>query len=283
MGLHLNSRWVSLALLVCCAVYPVAVAVLAVTQSKTPRVLVLGGTGFVGGNFIDRAIKKDFKIVSLSRRGTPTGTIPSDKVTWVKGDAVDAQVLSDVYAKYGPFDACVHAVGLLFDSQSGLKSLNQYASGSQSLADPDATYDRITRQTAFNAIDAFAQQAVNGSALGGPFLFVSAAEAGWTFDAPVDWLQRYLIAKRAVEGKLLAESGLRPVIFRPSLIWTWDKPAALFSVVPFYIGSKVGLPFVDRPVQVGTLVDAMIASVQDPSERGIKNFKDMDRLAARLK
>mmetsp|Transcript_21460 Transcript_21460/g.47701 ORF Transcript_21460/g.47701 Transcript_21460/m.47701 type:complete len:283 (-) Transcript_21460:88-936(-) len=282
MGLHLYSRWVSLALLLSCAVYPVAVAVLAAVKNMKPKVLVLGGTGFVGGSFIDAAIRRDFRIVSLSRRGKPSSSTPSDKVTWVKGDAVDAQVLADVYEQHGPFDACVHAIGLLFDSQSGLKSLNQYASGSKSLADEDATYDRITRQTAFNAIDAFTQQSVNGSA--GPFLFVSAAEAGWTFDVPVDWLQRYLIAKRAVEGKLMgAEGSLRPVIFRPSLIWTPEKPAALLSVVPFYIGSKIGLPFVDRPVQVSTLVNAMLASVEDSAEKGVKNFRDMDRLAARLK
>lgn len=38
-----------------------------------------------------------------------------------------------------------------------------------------------------------------------PFLFVSAAEAGWTQDPPFTpgFLSDYLIAKRAVENKLL--------------------------------------------------------------------------------
>lgn len=97
-------------------------------------------------------------------------------------------------------------------------------------------------------------------------MFVSAAEAGWTFQAPVPFLEKYLTAKRAVENKLLAfipnngqnnilgkssyslvvvvssvyvycvGKGLRPVIMRPSLVWTTEKPEALVSVVPFYIG-----------------------------------------------
>lgn len=87
-----------------------------------------------------------------------------------------------------------------------------------------------------------------------PFVFVSAAEAGWTFTAPVPFLERYLIAKRAVEAELLGTSGaeaspdslLRGVVLRPSLIWTWERPQALLSVLPFYIANSLGLSFVDR-------------------------------------
>merc|ERR1712194_789240 len=75
------------------------------------------------------------------------------------------------------------------------------------------TYDRITRETMFNVVDA-----VNGKItllpppLGKPLpmAFVSCAEAGWpnvqygeqVEEASPDWLKRYLAAKRAVEAKL---------------------------------------------------------------------------------
>ena len=39
-----------------------------------------------------------------------------------------------------------------------------------------------------------------------------------------EWLRRYLVAKRAVEAKLTENSDkLRPVVYRPSLIWSWGK------------------------------------------------------------
>ena len=49
----------------------------------------------------------------------------------------------------------VHAIGLLFDVDSGLTFLNTFTSYSQSKPDAsESTYDRITRETAFNVIDA---------------------------------------------------------------------------------------------------------------------------------
>lgn len=89
-----------------------------------------------------------------------------------------------------------------------------------------------------------------------PFAFISAAEAGWTFDnmfqgTPAEWLHRYLVAKRAVEDELMAlaaSNSLRPIIVRPSLIWSWENPGALPPVAAFTIASKIGVPFIDEPV-----------------------------------
>merc|ERR1711966_554102 len=91
-----------------------------------------------------------------------------------------------------------------------------------------------------------------------PFAFISAAEARWDFDqyfkgTPAEWLHRYLIAKRAVEGELtvLGDAGkLRPIIVRPSLIWSWDNPGALPPVAAFTVANRIGIPFVDKPVTV---------------------------------
>lgn len=153
-----------------------------------------------------------------------------------------------VISKYGPFDGYVHCIGLLFDSKSGLKSLNQYASGSSSIPGDSVTYDDITRRTAFNLIEAVEKVACDADQTcknNIPLVFISAAEAGWTFKAPVDFLERYLLAKRSVEKRLLEQSPIvRAVVMRPSLIWTWDRPQGLLSVIPFYIGSKIGKCFI---------------------------------------
>jgi hypothetical protein len=184
----------------------------------------------------------------------------------------------------------IHCIGLLFDDASGIGNFNRFVSGSGSVPDADSTYDEITRQSAFNAIDAtidYVQQNNLGDNF--PFVFISCAEAGWPdmpggtqvekYLAP-DWLKRYLSAKRTVEAKLLQESSppLRPIIPRPSLIYSLDRPASYLPVGAFFVGNKVGLPFVDRPVTVQSLANAMVRGISRESVRGVQRFMDIDEL-----
>jgi hypothetical protein len=164
-------------------------------------------------------------------------------VDYRKGDARQQESIASIVDE-GNICGVVHSIGLLFDDASGLGAYNQCVSGSRSLPDSDSTYDTITRLTAFYAIDATIEYgnkmnpttaaATTKTAL--PFCFTSAAEAGW----PVvtggnlmerimpDFIHRYMVAKRAVEAKLLASQPmLRPIIVRPSLIYSWDKIASL--------------------------------------------------------
>lgn len=124
-----------------------------------------------------------------------------------------------------------------------------------------------------------------------PFCFTSAAEAGWpemtggTFienNLAPDWLRRYLVAKRAVETKLLSPETsppLRPIIVRPSLIYSLDRPLSFPSVGAFFVGNKVGLPFVDRPVSVQALSCAIVRSMdKDRNVQGIQRYTEIDAL-----
>ena len=72
---------------------------------------------------------------------------------------------------------------------------NKFASGSGSVPTPGSTYDQVTRQTALAAASAFAEHAKDRAPC--PFVFVSAAEAGWDPDPPFvpPFLTDYLIAK----------------------------------------------------------------------------------------
>ena len=132
------------------------------------------------------------------------------------------------------------------------------------------------------AIECFTSKSSSSAETPKPFVFISAAEAGWTAPAPVKWLERYLAAKREVEDEVMTNKSLRPVILRPSLVWSWDKPQALISVVPFFLASTLGVPFIDKPVMLTTLVDAAIGAVQDPVVRGILREKDMKAVAAKV-
>lgn len=184
----------------------------------------------------------------------------------------------------------VHCIGLLFDDASGLGSYNRFVSGSGSLPDSESTYDTITRLTAFNAIEAATEFAIaNNLERPLPFCFTSAAEAGWPevtggdFIESVmpDFIKRYMAAKRAVEAKLMAsEPALRPIIVRPSLIYSLDRPASLPSVGAFALFNKIGLPFVDRPVTVHSLASAMVRAVGRESVKGVLRYPQIDELSA---
>lgn len=203
-------------------------------SSSTKRVAVFGGTGFVGSAVCERLVKKGYDVTAVSRRGTnpKPGDVNLDQVTWVKGDATDAGTVKKIV---NDSDAVVHAIGLLFDVESGLANLNTIVSGSGSLPGDDSTYDAITRQTMFNVADAI-EGKLSFPSLGKqqkfPLCFVSAAEAGWPDVAggslvedklAPDWLKKYLAAKRSVEERISTSKKIRAAIYRPSLIWDWGK------------------------------------------------------------
>mmetsp|Transcript_20597 Transcript_20597/g.26544 ORF Transcript_20597/g.26544 Transcript_20597/m.26544 type:complete len:321 (+) Transcript_20597:70-1032(+) len=265
------------------------------STSKKGKLLVLGGTGFLGQAVCKRAIMEGYEVTSLSRRGLPplksdADSISTlDKVDYRQGDARSPESLINILS-VGGFSGVIHCVGLLFDSESGLGDLNKYASGSGSLLDSKSTYDAITRQTAFNAIDASIDYAIdNGMKKPLPFCFTSAAEVGWP-DVPggqfmqkiaPDFLKQYLAAKRVVESKLMdSKPTLRPIIVRPSLIYSMDRPASYLPVAGFFFFNRVGAPFVDRPVTVQSLAAAMVRSMGSEDVSGVLRYKEIERLSS---
>jgi len=264
------------------------------SEASKKKILVLGGTGFLGQAVCQRAIRDGYQVTSLSRRGLPSGDPESSAMSTIdyrKGDARKIEPVANILDE-GGYVGVVHAIGLLFDQDSGLGSYNVFVSGSGSVLDEESTYDAITRQTAFNAIDATIEYSTNAQMQSPiPFCFTSAAEAGWPDMTPggpqveeylaPKWLKRYLKAKREVEAKLLSSplELIRPVIVRPSLIYSLDRPASYLPVGAFFVGNKLGLPFVDRPVTVQSLSSAIVRSVGRNSVRGVQRYAQIDELA----
>ncbi|KAK9275788.1 hypothetical protein L1049_023057 [Liquidambar formosana] len=58
-----------------------------VADVKTERLVVLGGSGFVGSAICKAAVSKGIEVISLSRSGRPTDSSSwVDQVTWIPGD-----------------------------------------------------------------------------------------------------------------------------------------------------------------------------------------------------
>jgi len=258
--------------------------------SEDKRLLVLGGNGFVGREVCRLAVQRGWEVTSLSRRGE--NPEPDDEylaaVNWVAGDATDFDTVKELAVKN---DAAVHAIGLLFDVNSGLKGLNLIVSGSKSQPGDESTYDNITRKTAFNLIQAVKEKFRLFWTEPTPVLFVSAAEAGWpevTLGEQVEsvapqWLKEYLAAKRAVEAEITSSpSEIRPVMYRPSLIWSWTKFDVLPVIPIFNFLSAIGVPFVDKTVTVTTLSRAIIAGLEDDKVSGVQRFMKMEELEEQL-
>lgn len=244
-----------------------------------------GGTGLVGLELCRKAVSEGFNVIAISRRGCPRGRPCADlsAVEWVTCDVTEEGALHNIFRSHGPFDAIAHCVGALFDGPSGLGFLNTLVSYCGSRPHAQTSYDVLTRQTAFEAIEL----AERTCARTGAFVFISAAEAGWPtmrFGPSVEWLapnwlRRYLAAKRAVEARVEL-SELRGVVFRPSFVWRLDKLDILLPALLFTVLNALGVPFCDRPVHVTTIVDAIFQAIQRPSVRGIQRYTQMEELAA---
>mmetsp|Transcript_90995 Transcript_90995/g.181491 ORF Transcript_90995/g.181491 Transcript_90995/m.181491 type:complete len:293 (+) Transcript_90995:561-1439(+) len=273
-----------------------ALTMSAAAKASAKNVVILGGTGYVGNTVAKLAVSRGHAVTSLSRRGSPAGGSALPGVTYLAGDATDQKVMDNALSGC---DAVVHALGLLFDvSTPGGGALNLIVSASNSRPGPESTYDAITRQTAFNAIASVKRQ--QGLSIPFvakkpvPFCFVSAAEAGWPDMSGGEFveknlapapLRRYLEAKRTVEAALesAATSGsLRPVVYRPSLIWDWSKLDVLPIIPVFNIASALGVPFVDKTIRVETLARAIVAGFEGSAVSGVQRVGEMEALSEEL-
>lgn len=182
-------------------------------------------------------------------------------------------------------------------------------SGSGSIPDESSTYDAITRTTAFNIITAIEKKkqssplnmrnlmnksssSSNRSNRRYPLCFVSCAEAGWPdvpFGPAMDnmaprWLNRYLVAKRAVEARLQESTAtIRCAIYRPSLIWDWSKWDVLPVIPIFNAAAALGVPFVDKTVRVETLADAIVAGIEGEDVEGVQRVGEMENISQRVR
>jgi NADH dehydrogenase len=148
------------------------------------KVLVTGGTGFVGTHHVNRLLQRGHEVAVLARDPRKTRNRYNRPVAAVAGDVLDREGLA---AAASGRDALVHLVGIIHEE------------GGQ-------TFDRMHREAAENAIAAAEGAGVRR------YLHMSAM--GTSEDAPSEYARTKAAGERAVRGSRLAWT-----IFRPSIIF----------------------------------------------------------------
>ncbi|MCA1610589.1 MAG: complex I NDUFA9 subunit family protein [Thermoanaerobaculia bacterium] len=148
------------------------------------KVLVTGGTGFVGTHLVNALVRRGHSVAVLARDAGATRNRYNRPVETVAGNVLDPASLTAAMAGR---EAVIHLVGIIHEQ------------GQQ-------TFDRMHREAAGNV--AAAMRAAGPRRL----LHMSAMGAGE--DAPSEYGRTKAAGERAVR-----ESGLDATIFRPSIIF----------------------------------------------------------------
>jgi len=148
------------------------------------KVLVTGGTGFVGTHLVNRLLQRGHQVAALTRDPRRTVNRYNRAVEAVSGNVVDREALAAAAAGR---DALIHLVGIIHETK-------------------DQTFDRLHREATVNAV-----AAASGAGVG-RYLHMSAL--GSSEDAPSEYGRTKAAGEKAVQA-----SGLRWTIFRPSIIF----------------------------------------------------------------
>lgn len=277
----------------------------------TRKLVVAGGSGFLGSRICKSAVARGWSVVSLSRSGEPRWQTKTDSarpswagaVEWAKADILKPET-------YKPFlkgaTAVVHSTGILLEADykgvvQGRESIVDGLRRAFSLSklgsqDPlrrkegeelkpqerggQLTYELMNRDSAI----ALAQESSNEHV--STFIFISAA-AG----APII-PKRYITTKREAE-MTIANSlpELRSIFVCPSFMYDSNRKLTIPIAIGGFIGSGVNdmlghkLSFlgamVEKPLKVESVGDAVVEALEDETVRGAVGTKQIEALATK--
>jgi NADH dehydrogenase len=199
------------------------------------KILVPGGTGFVGWYVVRKAAEGGHEVVSLSR-----GIQESAHAYPIENIRIDLVLPEDLTTVLAGVDVVVHAAGILRETAG-------------------QTFERAHVGATGNLIDACKSAGV------GKIIYMSAL--GVRANAQTPYLRTKHEAERLVEG-----SGLRYTIFRPSLVFgagdrliTHLLQIVKYSpVLPVVTDGDIRL----QPIWVGDVATAVVRALDDPATDG---------------
>ncbi|KAJ5832939.1 hypothetical protein N7474_001250 [Penicillium riverlandense] len=276
------------------------------------RLVVAGGSGFLGSRICKSAAARGWSVTSLSRSGEPRWETVTDSrerpswassVEWARADMLKPE-------SYKSFlngaSAVVHTMGILLEADykgvvqgrepvvSGLqRAFSSSKLGSQNPLsrtegeelhpkekDGQLTYELMNRDSAI----ALAQESSNEHVPA--FVYISAAAGAPILPA------RYITTKREAEQTIASNlPELRSIFIRPSFMYDSSRkftlPIALggfvASEVNALLGNKLGFlgAMAEKPLKVDVVGDAVVEALEDESIKGAVGTKQIEALATK--
>ncbi|XP_004245953.1 uncharacterized protein At1g32220, chloroplastic [Solanum lycopersicum] len=238
-----------------------------VADVKTERIVVIGGSGFVGSAICKAAVSEGIEVISLSRSGRPSKSDSwVDQVTWITGDVF-----------YANWDE------VLIGATAVVSTLGGFGSDEQML--------RINGEANVVAVNAAKEY-------GTPkFILISVHD----YNLPSFLQSSYFIGKRKAESEVLSKFPSSGVVLRPAFIYGKRKVDG-FEIPLDLIGEPLekllratesftkplnSLPASDLilapPVSVDDVAYAVINAVKDDDCFGIFTINQIKEAAAGVK
>ncbi|KAF3792955.1 MIOREX complex component 2 [Nymphaea thermarum] len=264
-----------------------------VADVKTEKIVVLGGSGFVGSAICKAAISKGIEVVSLSRSGRPRYLDSwMDQVKWVEGDVF--------YASWDEIlvgaTAVVSTLGG-FGNEEQMKKIN----GQANVVAVDAAKNYVANMLLpfFFLAKCASQSHLHMLATGIPkFILISAHD----YNLPSFLLSSgYFTGKREAESAVLSNYPNTGVVLRPGFIYgkrrvdsleipldlIGEPPEKILSATENFTRPLNSLPASDLllapPVSVDDVALAVIKAVTDDDFFGVFTIEQIKEAAATVR
>ncbi|EAS37082.3 ubiquinone biosynthesis protein COQ11 [Coccidioides immitis RS] len=270
-------------------------------MAATTRLVVAGGSGFLGSRICKSAVTRGWDVVSLSRHGEPAwDTVSSSanpprwakSVNWVKADVMDPTT-------YLPHlknaTAVVYSLGIILEADyKGIVQGNESLFGgiqklfcsSKSLENgkqknpPHLSYAVMNRDLALTLAKHSSNENVP------TFVYISAEAGGPILPSG------YITSKRQAESLISTDfPNMRNIYVRPTFMYDSSRkmtmPIALGGIVGSEVNNLLGgrLSFMGimtaKPLKVGTVGEAVVEAIGDGVTKGVMNPRKIEDLATK--
>ncbi|CAI7620115.1 unnamed protein product [Penicillium glandicola] len=278
----------------------------------TKRLVVAGGSGFLGSRICKAATARGWAVTSLSRSGEPRWETVTDSperpswagsVEWAKADILKP---GSYKSHLNGANAVVHTMGILLEADykgvvqgrapiiSGLqRAFSTSKLGSQNPLsrqegealepkekDGQLTYELMNRDSAI----ALAQESINEHVPA--FVYISAAAGAPMLPA------RYISTKREAEATITSTfPDLRSIFIRPGFMYDSSRkftlPIAMGGLIASefntFLGNKLGFlgSMAEKPLKVDVVSEAVVEALEDESTKGAVGTKQIEALATK--